>query len=107
RRPGLPHLLADDRDAALHHGLVHREGHAQALVTVTPVFVVVAEEEIMAGDDQHSAFLQPFVQFARGDRKPREPEPEEERAFATMYIVFESVAETLRHPLAGEAGFLH
>lgn len=57
-------FLADNLDASADNSFVHREGHAQALMLVTPGWIVMTEEEVVAGDDQHATGqLPPYVRF--------------------------------------------
>ena len=52
-----PDFLADDAEAIADDGLIHGEADAEAFVLVTPVGVVVAEEKVVAGNDEDAALL--------------------------------------------------
>ena len=74
-------------------------------MAVRPGFVVVAEEEVLAGDDEDFAFFQAFIEFLGGNRQPREPEPQEKRALAAVHEPLDVVAERLHRRLPGEFAF--
>ena len=65
---GAADFLGDDSEAVADHGFVHGVGDPDTLVAVAPAFVSVAEEEVVAGDDEDFAFFQTIIKFLRGDR---------------------------------------
>ena len=52
-----PNFFGDDFEAVADDGLVHGVGNADALVAVAPVGVLMAEEEMVAGDDEDLALF--------------------------------------------------
>ena len=50
-RGGLHHL-GDDLKSFADYGFAHRVGHSDAFVPVFPVWVVIAEKEMLSGNDE-------------------------------------------------------
>ena len=80
---------------------------AQAVIDIgaTAIRLVIAEEEVIACDDEDAALFQAFVEFADRDGEAGEPQPEEEGALAAVHVPLEGIAEGLVGGGAGEAAF--
>ena len=93
---GAAYLLDDDPESALDAAPVVGVGDADALALVRPVVVLEPGEEVVAGDDDDPARLEPLVEIRVGDGQARHPQPQEERALRPVkahVAAFEALAQ--------------